>query len=263
MTKFNVLATMRAIRGDKSLSTTQKAFLWDACLRTNNTTCKVRMSLEGLAEDCGASSKTAYRVFSKENENVLKYFSRVERNSRTVDLWFFPLPDTESVIDEDSESPNEVDGHSVQVDGLSVQDDGHRVPPSTSSSTSSSTNDAAVPAAKEAREETEAKEDEESSNLSLPVVTETPSLPLEENAAGTADDDIDFAVYDSEGRLLGEHPAPVADSDLGPDVETLLSTSEHPSEARALFLDPEWKPEKTGELRARWAAWMAEPALTH
>ncbi|WP_147286308.1 hypothetical protein [Streptomyces parvulus] len=108
-----------------------------------------------------------------------------------------------------------------------------------------------------------AKEDKESSNLSLPVVSETPSLLLEEDAAGTADDDIDFAVYDSEGRLLGEHPAPVADSGLDPVVESLLNGAEHPSEARALFLDPEWEPEKTGELRARWAAFMAEPALTH
>ncbi|MFD8067913.1 hypothetical protein [Streptomyces parvulus] len=111
-----------------------------------------------------------------------------------------------------------------------------------------SSNNAAVPAAQEAREETEAKEDKGSSvDSSLPVVTDASSLPSSENdAADTAED------WDEEFEC-----------DLGTEIEALLEGAEHPSEARVLFLDPEWKPEKTGELRARWAAWMAEPALTH
>lgn len=90
---FNVLATQRAIRDDKALSTTEKAFLFAATLRTDNKSCKVRMSLEGLAEDVASSRKSAGRVFDEKNEKVLRYFETVERSRRTVDLWFKAEPE--------------------------------------------------------------------------------------------------------------------------------------------------------------------------
>lgn len=141
MTKggFNVLTTMRAIRDDANLTTTQAHLLMCAVLRTDNKTFKVRMSLEGLAKDAGVSVKTAERAFKE--EAVLAYFSKVERNSRRVDLWFMPdiestLPDTVSEPLPDTVS---IAGHCVPVAGHSVPVAGHSVRPSTYTSTNTST----------------------------------------------------------------------------------------------------------------------------
>ncbi|MEL5958053.1 hypothetical protein AADR41_25400 [Streptomyces sp. CLV115] len=241
--KFDVLGTMRAIRDDKSLSTTQKAFMFAAVLRTDNKSCKVRMSLEGLAEDVKSSSKTAYRVFAKENENVLRYFSKVERNSRSVDLWFHPLPDTVSVIDEDTESPNEVDGHSVHVDGHSVPDEGHSVLPSTYPSTLSSTKN---------KEELETRKDEgtkdvDSSPLSS-VVTDSPLSSMEKDAAEPG------AVVKKTRSLFAGKKAELLEgrSTEAEEVEVILGSSEHEAEARRKFNDPNHRPDMAGALRARW-----------
>lgn len=121
--KFDVLGTMRAIRDDESLSTAQAAILLCAVLRTDNSTMKVKYSLEGLAVDAKCNEKTVRRAM--QDPEVLKYFSKVERNSRRVDLWFNQVDD--------------IAGHCVQVAGLSVPVAGHSVRPSTSTSTSSST----------------------------------------------------------------------------------------------------------------------------
>jgi hypothetical protein len=134
---FDVLGTMRAIRNDKELSSTEALLLMCAVLRTDNKTRKVRYSLEGLADDAKVNRKTATRVF--QGEEVLKYFSKVVRNKRVVDLWFTDVSqwDTESHSESEGlsvqESERDIESHSV---GHSVQREGHSVPPSTSSSTS-------------------------------------------------------------------------------------------------------------------------------
>lgn len=96
--KFDVLGTMRAVREDDGLTASQKALLVFAALRTNNGDGKVRASLELIADDAGLSRKTAHRAFGEDQSEVLKYFSRVERSRRRVDIWFnlHPERDTES-----------------------------------------------------------------------------------------------------------------------------------------------------------------------
>jgi len=116
-----------------------------------------------------------------------------------------------------------------------------------SSSTSSSTNNAPVPGAGKEENTSEAKEDEESPNLSLPVSDEASSLSLEENAAAdTAGDweDEDF------------------DIDLGPAIEGILNGSKWPEKARELFSDPTWQKDRNhADERARWAAFFADDEL--
>lgn len=129
MTKeFNPLRTMRAIRADKALSTTQKALLMCAVLRTDNATCHVRYAVYLLAEDASMTEKTAGKLLK--TPEVERYFAKVERTKRTADFWFHPEP-PETVV-------------STVSDGNSGLRDGNQYRPSTSSSTSTtSTSDSA------------------------------------------------------------------------------------------------------------------------
>lgn len=126
--KFDVLGTQRAIRDDKSLSTTEKAFLFAATLRTDNGSCKVRASIELIADDMCSSRKTASRVFSAGNENVLKYFTNVERSKRVVNLWFFEKPQAEKTerpenISNEMEVSQELEVISEPQNKTSAQDE--------------------------------------------------------------------------------------------------------------------------------------------
>ncbi|MFI6243955.1 hypothetical protein ACIBEF_29225 [Micromonospora sp. NPDC050795] len=105
--EFDVLGTMRAVRGDVELSATEKAMVVFAALRTNNGDGKVRASLEMIAEDAGLSRKTAHRAFGEDRPEVLKYFRQVERSRRRVDLWFKLQPDRVAERDRESHSQPE------------------------------------------------------------------------------------------------------------------------------------------------------------
>ena len=119
MNKFDVLGTMRAIRNDKTLTATQAHLLMCAVLRTDNGTCHVRYSIEGLAEDGNVSYKTAKTAFQQ--SEVRKYFVKEVRSKRQVDLWFYPAP-----IERVTVTPSE---------GNPVHRGGNGYPPSTCSST--------------------------------------------------------------------------------------------------------------------------------
>lgn len=152
MSGFDVLGTMRAIRDDEALTTAQAHFLVCAVLRTNNKSLKVRYSLEGLARDSGLGYSTVRRFMR--DAAVTKYFSKVERSSRTVGIWFPLTPLTMSAHSEHS-APSEHDTARCE------HDTAHSGHPSTLSSTSSSTKEDADPAsgaAPEDREETKNKE---------------------------------------------------------------------------------------------------------
>jgi hypothetical protein len=90
MSEFKPLDAQRAIRDDKALRGADKAFLWAAVLRTDNGTRKVRASLAMLAKDAGFHANTATNVFAETNEPVLRYFEKVDRQPRRIDLWFHP-----------------------------------------------------------------------------------------------------------------------------------------------------------------------------
>lgn len=131
---FDVLGTMRAIRNDEGLTSTQLALLMCAVLRTDNATGHVRYSIELLAQDANVSYRTAKTVF--QDEEVLRYFKKVVRTRRTVDFWF-PL------------SP---EGATVALSGGNpVHRGGNGCTPSTSSSTrpTSTTTVADAPVEKE------------------------------------------------------------------------------------------------------------------
>ena len=125
--EFDVLGTMRAIRKDKLLSASAKALLVFAALRANKHDGKVRASLEMLAEDAGLSRRTVERALAKDQHETLKYFSRVERSRRRVDLWFNLDPST-------TQCPPSTTPCRTECDTVS-----HHLPLSTSTSTSRST----------------------------------------------------------------------------------------------------------------------------
>ena len=130
MTTFEPLTIQRAIRDDGNLTATQKHLLHVAALRADNSTGKVRASLELLAKDAGYARKSAGRAFSE--PAVVRYFARIDRQTRATHLWFhLPTRDTESPVIGDTASPVADDS------GLSVHDPGHRVPPSASTSATS------------------------------------------------------------------------------------------------------------------------------
>lgn len=99
---FDLMGTLRAVRNDKSLSTTQKGLLWCAALRADNdsdrgrTAGRVRASLELIAKDAACSAKSAERAFKE--PQVLAYFDQVDRHTRRVGLWFHLTPDSMSGI---------------------------------------------------------------------------------------------------------------------------------------------------------------------
>jgi hypothetical protein len=148
---FDVLGTMRAIRDDKELGSTEALLLLCAVLRTDNATTKVRFSIEGLADDAKVSRKTAGRVFQQ--AQVLKYFKKVVRSKRQVDFWFADVNSPVGLSVPQSEWDTVT--HSV---GHSVQRVGHEVTPSTLSSTST-TNSAVAIAPAPTLQEDESKEE--------------------------------------------------------------------------------------------------------
>lgn len=140
---FDVLGTLRAIRDDDSLTTTQAHVLTCAVLRTDNGSCKVRMSIEGLAKDAKVSDKTARSVFKE--ANVLRYLANVEGNTRSKNMWFHPIPVVITGSGEVADEPIPVTeaGIPVTEEPIPVTED--RIPvvvtahlPSTSTQTSTS-----------------------------------------------------------------------------------------------------------------------------
>lgn len=143
---FDVLGTLRAIRDDESLTTTQAHVLTCAVLRTDNGSCKVRMSIEGLAKDAKVSDKTARSVFKE--ANVLRYLAKVEGQTRSKNLWFHPIPVTSTGTEDATDDPVPVtDAGTPVIEGqIPVTDDripvvvtGHLPSTSTPTSTSEST----------------------------------------------------------------------------------------------------------------------------
>lgn len=90
VSEFKPLDASRAIRDDETLRGADKAFLWAAVFRTDNNTRKVRASLALLAKDAGFHANTATTVFAETNEAVLRYFEKIDRQARRLDLWFHP-----------------------------------------------------------------------------------------------------------------------------------------------------------------------------
>lgn len=128
MNKFDILGTMRAIRNDEALSTTQAHLLMCAVLRADNSSCKVKYSIEGLAKDANVSERTARYAFQA--PEVLKYMAKVEGKTRAKNMWFRPIPATDdSIPATDDTIPATVAPHL----------------PITSTSSSTSTTDASAP----------------------------------------------------------------------------------------------------------------------
>lgn len=90
MSDFKPLDAQRAIRDDAALNVSGKALLWSAVLRTDNATRKVRASLTMLAKDAGVHRNTATATFAETNTPVVRYFEKIERRTRRIDLWFHP-----------------------------------------------------------------------------------------------------------------------------------------------------------------------------
>jgi hypothetical protein len=137
---LDVLGTMRAIRDDRELSTTQAHLLMCALLRADNTTCKVRYSIEKLAVDAKVSDKTARTAFK--NDKVLKYLEKVDRATRQVNMWFHSTPVILTPVMVTGVTPVTVSTTPVIEDtdsGNCVHDSGNGYRPSTLSSTLSST----------------------------------------------------------------------------------------------------------------------------
>jgi hypothetical protein len=86
--KFQPLSMQRLIRDDRSLTATEKGLLLCGVLRTDNPTRRVRASLQVLAKDAGVGYRTARRAFAPDNNTVLRYFEKVERGKRHVNLTF-------------------------------------------------------------------------------------------------------------------------------------------------------------------------------
>lgn len=106
MGEFKPLSMQRAIRADDSLTAPQKSLLVFAALRATSNgpdAGHVRASLEMLSKDASCSTKTAGRVFAEDQAHVMKYFRRVIRHTRQVNLWFHLTPDTESAVVADSD----------------------------------------------------------------------------------------------------------------------------------------------------------------
>lgn len=125
MSDFKPLDMQRAVRADNALSKTDKPFLWAAVLRADNKTRKVRASLELLAKDTGWHPNTAYKTFSDDNHAVMRYFEKVERTGRSVQLWFRPAVETTPAVDsQNDESTRE--GDSSEAGGATSLASPHR-----------------------------------------------------------------------------------------------------------------------------------------
>lgn len=111
MTNFDVLGTMRAVRNDSTLSNSEKSLLWAAALRTDSRTMRVRASMELLAADTQLSYRSVRRAFEGDGPGNGRYFAKVSRSRRRLDLWFHPSP--ESAIVSPSQSPAEWDRQST------------------------------------------------------------------------------------------------------------------------------------------------------
>lgn len=146
MARFDVLTAQRAIRDDRSLTGPQVGLLLCATLRADSRGAepgRVRASLELLAKDAKVSDKTAQRAFRE--DPVVRYFARVERQTRSVGLWFHPTPERESAV-----TPPD--------SGLSVRN-GHPTPDSLSTTPDSESDHLPLPLAKPASKETAPMDD--------------------------------------------------------------------------------------------------------
>jgi hypothetical protein len=125
MGELKPLDLMRAIRDDGDLSRAEKAFFHVAVLRADNGTHKVKASLALLAEDSGFSPDTATRVFGEANsETLTRYFERIERQRRRIDLWLSPTPHHADIrttrIEEESPTPHHAESLSAPR-GVSIR----------------------------------------------------------------------------------------------------------------------------------------------
>lgn len=143
---LNPLMMLKALRDDPDLTTSDFALLVAIVLRTDNKTCKVRMSLEGLARDSNMSDRWVTKILNK--PQVTKYFSKIEGKTRAKNLWLYPdptlIPELSSLMDTDVSSPMdpvESDSGTLCSDsGTLCTDSGTQFTPSTLTSTNTSTN---------------------------------------------------------------------------------------------------------------------------
>lgn len=132
---FKPLDTLRVIRDDDVLTSSEKTLLVFAVLRADNTTRRVKASLRLLATDAGVGYRTARRAFEPGNGRVLRYFSQVERAPRRVDLTFNSSVGTGSTERDQGSEAATVTGEAATV----AHSCGHSGPPSALSATSSAT----------------------------------------------------------------------------------------------------------------------------
>lgn len=121
MSEFKPLSMQRAIRDDTALKKAEKALLWAAVLRTDNRTRKVRASLELLAKDAGYHPNTAKTIFRDDNETVMRYFEKVERSRRSVNLWFHGTLDNPTSMPSPGGSESTVAVRSTDVWALAAE----------------------------------------------------------------------------------------------------------------------------------------------
>lgn len=100
--------------------------MWSAVLRTDNATRKVRASLSVLARDAGLHRNTATAAFAETNTKVLRYFEKVVRRERRIDLWFHPSDHlaTGSMHSTCAREPDEDEDGDAQHMGGDAQDVG-------------------------------------------------------------------------------------------------------------------------------------------
>lgn len=267
-TNFDVLGTMRALRNDKSLTTTQLALLMCAVLRTDNDSMKVRSSLELLAKDANCSEKTARTAFKQ--PEVLKYFSKVDRQTRSINLWFHPTPVMVTGVDGDVTPVIEGSdsGNSGHDSGNPVPDSGNGYRPSTFTSTSSTTSSTtktseavadappSLPLADKGEREVEGLINSAFDNYGSPspLVEEGGSTLVKKKPAG-----IKTLAEVTEGRVSEKAKAAAyLERRFNKKAWEKPLTEEQKAEARRLFADETYRPTMDHMTRASWAVFEVE-----
>lgn len=236
------------VRDARGLSTYEKTFLFIVASRGKAKTYRKTMMND---MNCSTGQLTNIVRSLKEKNLITVHEGFWKDGKKTQTMYTVNEEILETFIPERSphelaSSPHE-QGGSPDEQGSSPHGGFKETMKVTKKETEKENTNAPVPGASEEKNPSRAKVDEgSSSDSSLPVTGDASSLPSNENAsADTAEDDEEYEI------------------DLGPVIDALLDGAKHPSEARALYLDPNWEPKKFGDMRARWAGFMAEPVLAH
>ncbi|MFI8229418.1 helix-turn-helix domain-containing protein [Streptomyces sp. NPDC085900] len=240
---------VHALKASDLSGRTKGVARWFADYADYNSGKGVWLSLATLAADSGFSESSCKRALKDLQEAGFINLVKAGKDLGKTNLWDCTLPVGHSDLE-----VGHIDLGVVQSD-LGVGHGDLQTLNNTHSKTHENTYEDAVPASDEGKESPRSKDEEE--------VAASPLSSLKEDAAGTAAgfDDDEFESFGWDGQPLKEETANagVGQSELPTEVEEILSESQYPAEARALFLDPQYRPNDDQDVRARWAAFTATP----